>query len=339
MNTKTFLGMTACLLTWVCVGGTGCTATQDDDEDVAEVQSAIVLANAAALNGTVANSSFLNGIRQNGIRQNGIRQNGIRQNSNGLEGTDEETGITISGAGYTGATMEAVLGDASELSVTIASVSDSDVPGMFTYVIEANGTNVCGASGAKAVLLPGSWDYLTATHVADEDHFTVACRGAAIAKCAEWGYRQWDHWTEDNGTNTQEVSFRAFHQACVRMVRADYCGDGVPHTETGTVIDVWDAAGLQEETPGNTLPLEAEWTPSGAACVKHVRWTATAAAPSVDVETYIKTHCEDAWAGPDAQAANAACGSGSSDFFTENGFSAALATRPLLRNASDQHTH
>jgi ADYC domain-containing protein len=29
-----------------------------------------------------------------------------------------------------------------------------------------------------------------------------------------------------------------YHQACVRMVRADYAGDGIGHTRDGTLIDL-----------------------------------------------------------------------------------------------------
>ena len=37
-------------------------------------------------------------------------------------------------------------------------------------------------------------------------------------------------------TPTREL----LHEACVRMVRADYCGDGRSHTVDGMAIDVWD---------------------------------------------------------------------------------------------------
>ena len=36
-----------------------------------------------------------------------------------------------------------------------------------------------------------------------------------------------------------------YYQACVRMVRADYCGDGVGHTRNGTPIDLFDRIGVQ----------------------------------------------------------------------------------------------
>jgi ADYC domain len=315
---------------------------QDEEEQVDEARQALAISNAEAMNGTVTNGTFINGIRQNGIRQNGIRQNGIRQNSNGLEGTDSESGVTVSGTGYAGATMEAVLGTSTVVELTINAVSTTDVPGLYTYEITSAGVNICGAAGAKAVLVPGRWNYVSASHVDDPELFTVACRGAAIAKCTEWGYRNWGNWVEDNGTSTQNVSLTHFQEACVRMVRADYCGDGVSHTENGTPIEIYDTAGLQTETPGNPLPLEAEWSATGAACVKHVRWTATAANPGQTVEDYITQNCLSRWAGP----SSTSCGGSTSEYFTANGFKsspttyvAPLATRPLLRSHSNQHTH
>jgi hypothetical protein len=61
------------------------------------------------------------------------------------------------------------------------------------------------------------------------------------------------------------------HQACVRMVRADYCGDGVGHTRNGTPIDVYDDAGIQTEDPRAALTFEAAWGKDGAVCVSRTR--------------------------------------------------------------------
>lgn len=63
-----------------------------------------------------------------------------------------------------------------------------------------------------------------------------------------------------------------YHQACVRMIRADYGGDGVAHTRDGTRIDVFDRLGIQRPArdPGN-LQFEAGWNADGAACVRRAR--------------------------------------------------------------------
>ena len=57
------------------------------------------------------------------------------------------------------------------------------------------------------------------------------------------------------------------------MVLADYCGNAVPHTRNGTLIDVVDVAGIevQESRPGQ-MAFEAAWGPDGAVCVNHTRY-------------------------------------------------------------------
>ncbi len=343
MNKKlhAFLVLSAMSLCW------GCAPVGDDSQDdpgeeepIAEARLALAASNAAEMNGTLLNSSFLNGIKFNGIKFNGIKFNGIKFNGTDLEGTREDNGITVNGTGFAGTDMDAVLGDSTTTTVRVESATTGEVTGMVTYEIRVGGTNVC-ASGGKALLLPGRWDYATGTLVDDTDKFTVACRGAAIAKCSEWGYNDFGKWTESNGTEQHDISLKYFHQACVRMVRADYCGDGVSHTETGTSIELYDTADIQTESPGNTLALEAEWSAGGATCVKHVRWTATNANPSQTVEDYIDDNCPSRWAGP----SSTSCGGATSEYFTANGFKSSPsyvanpATRPFLRNASDQHTH
>ena len=60
------------------------------------------------------------------------------------------------------------------------------------------------------------------------------------------------------------------HQhACVRMLRADYCGDGVSHTVNGTPINIYDNAGLQADT--ESWLIDGEWGPDGARCFNNYR--------------------------------------------------------------------
>src|SRR5690606_31401908 len=91
--------------------------------------------------------------------------------------------------------------------------------------------------------------------------FTWACRGAALAKAVEWGYAPW--------RTAGGESLQAAHQAGVRLIRADYCGNGVTHTINGNPIDVSDKWGIQE--PGTDWPIEAKWGPDGAVCLNTPR--------------------------------------------------------------------
>jgi hypothetical protein len=65
--------------------------------------------------------------------------------------------------------------------------------------------------------------------------------------------------------NTRELA------SCVRALRADYCGDGTPHTVDGTLVNIFDAEGIQADSE-NWTP-EAEWTPDGARCISQAQNT------------------------------------------------------------------
>src|SRR5262249_52163617 len=129
---------------------------------------------------------------------------------------------------------------------------------------------VCGttAGGGHVMAFPlaGRWDHTVSTptggsHIDDPRRFTIACRGAALAKCTEASYKPWLTTQEcDPLGDCHEVSLANLHQACVRMIRADYCGDGASHTVVGTEVDMYDAFGLKSEDPTAMYNLEAEWT-------------------------------------------------------------------------------
>jgi hypothetical protein len=104
--------------------------------------------------------------------------------------------------------------------------------------------------------------------------FNISCRDVgAVAKCIDRvGYEPWNTVTACNAHGTcQDVSLEPFLEACVRMIRADYCGDGTSHTQDGTQIDVYDGVGVQTRDPNETWWPEALWTPHGAACMSGYR--------------------------------------------------------------------
>jgi hypothetical protein len=113
--------------------------------------------------------------------------------------------------------------------------------------------------------LAGSWTS-DGRHQRGSPGFTVTCTAGAIGKCVRFGYKPW--------RDTTGESLWDYHQACVRMVRADYAGDGVGHTRDGTLIDLSDRLGIQrsgDDPPGRALAFEAAWGPGGAVCVRHTR--------------------------------------------------------------------
>ena len=115
---------------------------------------------------------------------------------------------------------------------------------------------VIGSDGARAELCePDPDGDRWAIPVVDEHgQVQLVCSSGAIVKCVRWGY---------------PPAMRALHQACVRMVRADYGGDGATATRDGTRIAFCDRSGVHRCSDGGVL--EAAWSPAGAICVAHPR--------------------------------------------------------------------
>ena len=98
------------------------------------------------------------------------------------------------------------------------------------------------------------------------DVFELICTSGALGKCVRFGYHPWEKAPDGK-------PMRDYFDACVRMVRADYCGDGHSWTRDGTAIDMWDDRGIQkQDTQADpTFSFEAGWKPAGAVCVARTR--------------------------------------------------------------------
>jgi len=120
------------------------------------------------------------------------------------------------------------------------------------------------------LLVRGYWNG-AGTWVADPASFTMSCNhdGAsgefqpdtgdgAVSKCA---------------TAFSPVSKREEFLACIRMERADYCGDGQPHTVNGTEIFAAEPAENPDCKDGRCF--EASWSKDGAVCMARTRWIGT----------------------------------------------------------------
>ncbi len=201
------------------------------------------------------------------------------------------------GADFAGAELSASLEDGSAALVRIESVEQSDRPGfqdVYRYVVsyEAGGGRayLCGTDGegrpVRAIPLAGRWSApgasRPAARVSDPGSFTFACEGAALAKCVYLGYRPWAGSVRRcaPGGACREVALSELHQACTRMIRADYCGDGESYTKDGTLIDIYDGVGIQTDT--EDWPVEAEWTAAGARCLHRMRLRGAAPPPCVE---------------------------------------------------------
>jgi len=186
----------------------------------------------------------------------------------------------LAGEGIVGSVLRGKASDGRPVEVAICEAEPSlEDPGIVRYRIEVwnevaqEWDNPCVATGAfpdpRAIAVGGVWDTTGARHDAARE-LTFACEAGVISKCISWGYRPWD--------NRNGVSLVDAHQACTRMARADYCGDGTSHTHESTTIDYYDSLGVARRTTERSpawdpsqATFEAAWAPDGATCFSRTR--------------------------------------------------------------------
>jgi hypothetical protein len=231
----------------------GCAVDAADEDPNAFVDLARVSPNGTSANGITA-----------GIKLTGVAPTGVTPNGTAI--SIAATGAPLTGAGVVGSTWTGhVLGGADLTLRVDDAVQDSGVNSdiwMYKMSVSIAGrwTPLCvDASGAqlRADTVRGTWNLAEGVarggaYSASATDFTVACRGSAIAKCLELGYKAWTG-------HTRVLA------ACVRALRADYCGDGKSYTVDGTLVNIFDIGRIEPD--GMTWTPEAEWTANGASCV------------------------------------------------------------------------
>lgn len=111
----------------------------------------------------------------------------------------------------------------------------------------------------RAVLVSEVWDNYLETN----NSFPFYCSSGNIVKCLRMGYKP------SKVVNGQ--SLKNYHRACLRMMKADYCGDGTPHTRDGIQVQIYDPLGIQEKVNVPELTFEGAWNEDGAVCLKKTR--------------------------------------------------------------------
>jgi ADYC domain-containing protein len=256
-------------------------------------------------NGTSANAISPSLISPNGgasgsaIRLSSVRPSGLR--ADGTPITIADTGAPLAGADLVGSTWTGNVSDGTTVALRI----DAAAPGnganaeLWSYRVSAafDGTwrplcvDAVGVTGF-ADSVGGSWNLAQGVlgggaYHAGTAEFTLACRGSAIAKCVELGYKPW------TGLSVELA-------ACVRALRGDYCGDGTPYTVDGTLVNLYDRAGVVPD--GVAWTPEAEWTANGARCVSKKKATRFSQAADAKPSCY-----------PHALKPSNTCGSGFGD--------------------------
>jgi hypothetical protein len=210
--------------------------------------------------------------------------NALRKTEASVQSLRLEQGrLVASPESSTGPVGTVLLGTSSEgkpVEVAFCGVEPTpEDPHMSWYRIEAwnpvaqEWENPCVASGSvpdpRVLAVGGVWDASGARKDAP-GKLTLACETGAITKCIRWGYKPWTH---RDGQSLAEL-----HQACTRMARADYCGNGKSHTHEGTLIDMYDRLGVLSATTESSpdwdlsrVAFEAAWAPDGATCLARTR--------------------------------------------------------------------
>ena len=298
--------------------------------------------------GSAASDDDLASMPQSLMALNGVKLNGVKLNGTLLLST---TALSLQGdakqaqsgsdapTSLVGTILETSNADGTTSLMRIDSVVQDGPTGMWEYGVSYQDTKgkwqpLCGMDKTSPVLalpLAGSYDETTGNYQPDSSLFTFACVNAALGKCTLWGYHPWETRSEClSGLNCKTQSLQPWHLACTRMVRADYCGNGVAHTRDGTPINIWDNFGILT-ADATKWELEAEWSTQGAVCVRHPRWIQADRAASLTDLEYVRRNCPERL----AESHPEACSMSTSGFLTQYGYLSDLNSRPLLRNQSE----
>ena len=253
-----------------------------EGDDTSFDESESVILNGKNLNGKNLNGKNLNGKNLNGSELGQFIQyvqytsakvdgKGAILSLDGSELVARTPFGTVRGTDLRGASLKAKSDTNRAVNLRIAHVVRPTTGDTWRYEVEYQETDnswqpVCleidTMVNHPAVPLNGYWDFDDGGYGDGSKHatgprFVFGCTAiGAIGKCVQAGYRPW-----------ASAALDAHHQACVRAIRADYCGTSTPYTLDGKLINIYDGLGIQLDT--EDWDAEAEWTAEGASCISH----------------------------------------------------------------------
>lgn len=128
-----------------------------------------------------------------------------------------------------------------------------DDDGQSMYLCEADALGSYSAVVIKDVTI----DPFTADMAPRKETVYFACVSGAVGKAVTWGYRPWERTLAEFAT-------------AVRVVRADYCFDGMSWTAPGTSLQLKDRWNINTFLSA-AAPTEVVWTRTGIACLTQPR--------------------------------------------------------------------
>ena len=258
-----------------------CLSEEGDDGSTSTTSTPLSIENGQNLNGQNLNGQNLNGssalgtfikfVRYNGAELDGKRLANVRLSGSQIvarRGHHSITGEEIEGAIFRG---RSDTGHSLKLRIAAAfAPGANEDPTTWRYFVEYQETDhswvpicVSGTTPIPAIPVDGYWDLHEGSpgdggKITWGKKFLFACEQiGAIGKCVEAGYRPWQ---KVNGRSLDK-----YHQSCVRLLRADFCGTSESHTVDGFSVNIYDRLGVQTDTE-SWMP-EAEWDHDGARCI------------------------------------------------------------------------
>ena len=253
-------------------------------EPLGNLTQSSVVSNGFTLNGFTLNGFTLNGFTLNGFTLNGFTLNGT------LFSAATSEGPSVAGTDLIGAQAQLSMlppGQAQALDYTLrfdniyldTSRPEGDVY-LYDISVAQSGSSTWSSlctdsAGAPVPAIPirNYWDTQTGARIDNPNVVTFACASGALGKCVRLGYRPWAQATRciKDKESCSTISLGEYHQACTRMIRADYCGNGTSYTLNGTQIEVYDQ--LSPAVQSNTMnwSIEGQWNPGGAFCLGDAR--------------------------------------------------------------------
>jgi len=165
------------------------------------------------------------------------------------------------------------------LRIATAETLSSQFSDVYAYQMEYVVAGLLGATTSSSCIGPNNesqrsvfyqgsqWNPMNAERSDGMNLVTMTCESGAVATCMRWGYRPWGSGQDQTG---QTASFADYHQACIHMKRASYCGDSQTYTLDGTPIFISDELSPPINS-GSMALIEALWTTTGATCVSNRR--------------------------------------------------------------------
>jgi len=236
------------------------------------------------LNGVSLNGDLLSGRQVTGVSLDGAWVNGKKRSVKLAR--SHFFGGGIGGGNMVGAELQADLDDGTTLMLRVDGVQRHPDPANkdvllyeVSYATGGGRVSLCGLDdegyARRAIPLEGRWDLSQGTvgggsWIEDQDRFTFACEDHVIGKCVLGGYEPWRKVLVcTKGKGCSMTTLADHHQACTRMLRADYCGDGTSHTVDDVEVNLYDGLGVR--TDSEAWSFEAEWDAQGAFCASDTR--------------------------------------------------------------------